>query len=153
MWCLLIISIFGIFSKAHVLKHAWGRTKYMLCFLICDLILVTDWSALLDLSHTDNWAACLKGSLLCHRQAHDIVKALWGRAASLWGTFADIDTEDCSSCGQHSELIKFGFGLDWGMCCDLFLKFKISHVIFQMWNQKVLSKLRFQFSCPPHNEA
>lgn len=95
---------------------------------------VTDWSALLDLSHTDNWAACLKGSLLCRTQAHDIVKALWGRAASLWGTFADTDTEDCSSCGQHSELIKFGFGLVWGMCCDLFLKFKISHVIFQMWN-------------------
>lgn len=48
---------------------------------------VTDWSALLDLSHTDNWAACLKGSLLCRRQAHDIVKALWGRAVSLWGGY------------------------------------------------------------------
>lgn len=82
----------------------------------------------------DKWAACLKGSLLCCMQAHDTAKALEGRAVSLLGTFTDIDTVDCSSCGEQSELIKVGFGLDLGVCCDLFLEFKISHVIFQMWN-------------------
>lgn len=58
------------------------------------------------------------------------VKAPAGRAASLLGTFSGTDTVDCSGCGEQSELITVGFGLDLGMCCDLFLEFRISHVIF-----------------------
>lgn len=65
-------------------------------------------------------------------QAHNTVKTPAGRAASLLGTFTDIDTVGCSSCGEQSESIKVGSGLDLGMCCDLFFEFKISHVIFQI---------------------